>query len=108
MPRPGGGGAPLSSASGRSKREGSDLRFANVRASCLVPGAGGFGNQFTRIHEVLWIDRLLDRAHHVERRAVLGFQILQLADADAVLAAACAAKSQRAFDETFAQPRNGG
>src|SRR6185503_5367624 len=66
----------------------------------------GFGNQFTRIHQVIRIDRALDRAHHVERGAVLGLEILQLAEANAMLAAAGAAELQGAVDEPLAEPRD--
>ncbi len=65
------------------------------------------GNQFSGIHQVQRIERSFDRAHDVERRAVLLGQVFQLADADAVLAAAGAAEPQRPPDQPFVQRADG-
>src|SRR5215467_11418063 len=45
-----------------------------------------YRDDFPRVHDVVWVKRLLDRAHGGERSgAVLGLQIRHLALADAVL-----------------------
>ena len=56
------------------------------------------------IHPVVGVERLLDGAHHVERGAMLGFHVLHLPVADAVLAGAGAAHRQRASHQLFVQP----
>jgi hypothetical protein len=52
-----------------------------------------------RVHDAGGVERVLDRPHQVDRVAVLGADVLQLAQADAVLAGAGAAGGQRERDE---------
>src|SRR5688500_2317860 len=58
-----------------------------------------------RIHDPERVERLLDRAHDLQPLAVLAFEKLHLAEADAVLARAGAAHRQRTFDQAIRQPR---
>src|SRR6478735_11422785 len=53
-------------------------------------------NELPGVHAVVRIERALDGAHQFEGRAVLGLHVLQLADADPVLARAGAAEPERA------------
>jgi hypothetical protein len=59
----------------RCRRLGLEDRKEKVRAYAWP---SGFGDQFTRIHQVIRIDRLLDRSHHVERLAVFGRRYFSL------------------------------
>ena len=61
--------------------------------------------RFAGIHDVVGVERPLDRPHRVERRgAVLGQQILHLALSDPVLAGAGAVHGERPFDQPLAEP----
>ena len=58
-----------------------------------------------RVHDVLRVQRALDRGHHRQRRcAVLGLQILDLAVADPVLTGAGPAHFNGAFDHAAVDP----
>src|SRR5215472_11204641 len=61
-------------------------------------------DDLARIENVERIERVLERTHRGKRRlAVLGFQVLHLALADAVLAGAGAIHGERALDQPFQQ-----
>src|SRR5215471_16869783 len=80
------------------------LWFSGEYVSAPSPDSGKRDN-LTRIHDVLRVERLLERAHDGERRlAVLLHQILHLALPDAVLARAGALHGERAFDQALAEP----
>jgi len=59
---------------------------------------------FPGIHPIIGIERLLDGAHDIERRAMLGFHVLHLAVADTVLAGAGPTHRQRAPHQLLVQP----
>src|SRR5207237_10921159 len=72
---------------------------------CRLPLVGEVREQLSRGYQMVRVERLLDRAHDVERRAtVLRLQKSHLPQADAMLAAACAAKRQGALDEPVGEP----
>src|SRR3954470_13681153 len=54
-------------------------RLAISRSKC---------DDFSRIHQVLRVECVLERAHHRKRRAMLGLQVFHLALPDPVLAGA--------------------
>ena len=56
-------------------------------------------NDFPRIHDVVGIEGAFQAAHDVEGVAVLGFQVLNFAEANAMLAGAGAAHGLRARDQ---------
>src|ERR1035437_2717117 len=56
------------------------------------------------IHSVVRIERALDRAHDVQRGAMLGLEELHLAVADAVLAGAGAPHRERPHDHPLVEP----
>src|SRR5271167_5222507 len=58
---------------------------------------------FTRIHDVVGVDRLLDCAHDAHRLAMLGEQEINFAAADAVLTGARAVKRQRPMYHSFVE-----
>src|SRR4051794_30791468 len=74
----------------------------------LAPQWQGFASirrqYFSRIHDVLGIERRLDIAHHRNGRAMLGFEERYLARADAMLPRAGALHLDRPMDHPLIEP----
>src|SRR5436190_7166923 len=64
----------------------------------------GLADHLPWVHPIVRVERPLDRAHDVERRTMLRLEILHLAGADAVLAAARPPHCQRAKHHPLVQP----
>jgi hypothetical protein len=83
------------------QNRGTQLRLSGAcrRAS----GANLDPKDLSRVHDVIGVDRLLDRAHDAHRLAVFGDQELYLATADAVLAGAGTVEGQRPTDQPLVE-----
>src|SRR4051812_20020155 len=101
---------PLGSISGRSQPrtptapDSSRLKAAIICRSSLSRSKC---DDFSGIHEVLGIERVFDRAHRVERAAMLGREIFHLALPDPMFASAGAFHCERALDQAFRESLRG-
>src|SRR6516164_1774213 len=75
-----------------------------VARSSAIRGTAGTGQDLAWVHDVIRVDRRLDRVHHVYRLAVLGEQEIYLAAADPVLACARAVKRESALNKPLVEP----
>src|SRR5204862_332116 len=91
---------------GRTKAQGQRTkdRLALSNEISVAPRESLNLHHLAGIHPVIRIERALDRAHDLERRAVLGVEELHLPAPDTMLARTRAPHRERPHDHALVQP----
>src|SRR3954464_295656 len=95
--------SPTSGVPGPHAPTDSELNRTMAANICRVTISRSKCDDFSRIHQVLRVECVLDRAHYSKRRTVLGFQVFHLALPDPVLAGAGSLHRKGTLDQAFAE-----